>query len=315
MKRFIINILVAVTLSACSGNEISETGVDSLSVSVPDAVQVREGDGSVQARDAGEGGGEETAAPDVVQARDADKSAQGEDSQARDFGALWDEANTAYYTGDFAAAAALYDSIEASGMVSARLYYNKGNALFKMGKVGESILYYNKAGRLAPGDSDIRHKLAIAGTYTRNRIEPLPEIFMRRWMRGVRSIMSGDGWAWFSVGLFALVLGGVLLYLLPLGRRTRRAGFWGGLTALLLFVFAFSFASRAWSEARHPTSGVVVSGSAAVKSSPDNSGKDLFLLYEGDRVEVRDALGDWSEITVANGNRGWIRTRAIAMID
>ncbi len=58
-----------------------------------------------------------------------------------------------------------------------------------------------------------------------------------------------------------------------------------------------------------------MSPSAAVKSSPDNSGKDLFLLYEGDRVEVRDALNGWSEITVANGNRGWIKTTAISMID
>ncbi|MDR2890812.1 MAG: SH3 domain-containing protein [Alistipes sp.] len=229
--------------------------------------------------------------------------------------AMWNEANEAYHTGDFAAAAALYDKIEAGGLVGAKLYYNKAGALFKMGKVGESILYYSKAQRLAPYDGDIDHNLAIVGTYTRNRIEPVPEFFVRRWMRGLSSMMGGDGWALLSVGLFALALAGVLVYLLPLARRVRRVGFWSGVGATVLFAFAFSFASRDYYATKHPASGIVMSVSAAAKSSPDESGKDLFLLYEGDRVEILDALGDWSEIEVANGSRGWIRTGAFRVID
>jgi tetratricopeptide (TPR) repeat protein len=234
---------------------------------------------------------------------------------ARDNDILWEEANTAYYAGDFASAAALYDSIELSRMVSPKLYYNKAGALFKMGKIGESILYYSKAQRLAPGDADIAHNLAVVGSYTRNKIEPLPEFFLKRWMRSVRSVMDGDGWAWLSVGLFACVLAGALFYLLPLSRRIRKTGFWGGIAALVLLIFAFSFARHDRAETLHPSGGIVTSPSAAVKSSPDNSGKDLFVLYEGDRVRVLDAMNGWSEITVANGNRGWIRTSTVSMID
>lgn len=236
-------------------------------------------------------------------------------TSGRENSALWDEANAAYYAGDFASAAAIYDRIEASGMVGAKLYYNKGNALFKMGKIGESILYYNKAQRLAPADRDIAHNLAIANTYTHNRIEPVPEFFLRRWVRGLGSVMSGNAWAGLSVGLFALALAGVLLYLLPLGRRVRRAGFWIGIASIVLFFFVLSFACGAFSEAKNPSAAIVTNVSAAVKSSPADSGKDLFLLYEGDKVEIHDALGDWSEITVANGNRGWIRTAAFSLID
>jgi tetratricopeptide (TPR) repeat protein len=229
--------------------------------------------------------------------------------------ALWEEANTAYYAGDFASSAALYDSIETRGMVSAKLYYNKAGALFKMGKIGESILYYSKAQRLAPSDADIAHNLAIAGTYTRNRIEPVPEFFLINWTDRLGAIMSGNAWAWLSIVFFALTLAGALLYLLPLGRETRKMGVYGGLAALLLLIFAFSFARRDWRETTRPTGGIVTTTSAAVKSSPDSSGKDLFLLYEGDRVRVLDAMNGWSEITVANGNRGWIRTSAVSMID
>jgi hypothetical protein len=236
-------------------------------------------------------------------------------SASGDSDATWEEANAAYYEGDFASAAALYDAIEQSGMVSAKLYYNKAGALFKMGKIGESILYYHKAHRLAPADSDIAHNLAIAASHTRNRIEPVPEFFLRQWMRGLGSTMSGNGWAWLSVALFAVVLAGALLYLLPIGRRVRKIGFYGDLGALLLFVFAFSFARGDYREAMQPTGGVVTNPSAAVKSSPDNSGADLFVLYEGDYVRVLDAMNDWSEVVVADGNRGWIRSAAVSVVD
>jgi tetratricopeptide (TPR) repeat protein len=228
---------------------------------------------------------------------------------------LWEQANTAYYEGDFVSAAALYDSIEMSGMVSAKLYYNKAGALFKMGKVGESILYYNKAQRLAPSDGDVAHNLAIAGTYTRNRIEPVPEFFLTTWITRFGAIMSGNAWAWLSIVMFAAALAGALLYLLPLRRKIRKIGFYGGLAAVTLLIFAFSFARRDWRETMHPSGAIVTNTSAAVKSSPDSSGKDLFLLYEGDRVHILDAMNGWSEITVANGNRGWIRTDAMSMID
>jgi tetratricopeptide (TPR) repeat protein len=292
MKRFIVNILLIVILSVGLG---VGRGVAGAAVAATGGV-VGAGASAVVADDV----------TDVMPAPAA---------LTRDNDALWEEANAAYYANDFASASALYDSIERSGMVSAKLYYNKAGALFKMGKLGESILYYNKAQRLAPADADIAHNLAVANSYTRNRIEPVPEFFLKRWMGSVEAIMGGDGWAWLSVALFACVLAGALLYFLPLGHRTRKTGFYGSLAALLLLIFAFSFARRDRNETLHPSGGIVTSASAAVKSSPDNSGKDLFLLYEGDRVRVLDAMNGWNEITVVNSNRGWIRSSALTMID
>lgn len=322
MKRLIVSILSLVTLSV-GLSTAAQAGAQAMATT---GASTATETGSTSATQNGSATAETDAAEEPMAVSDAAETEFGSGSETpndipqhgaskQDNSALWDQANTAYYSGDFAAAAALYDSIERSGMISSRLYYNKAGALFKMGKTGESILYFSKAQRLAPGDSDIAHNLAIAKTYTRNRIEPLPEFFLKKWMRGFGGIMGGDAWAGVSIGLFALVLAGALIYLLPLGRGLRRAGFWGCLAALLLLVFSFSFAQKAWNESQNPTQGIVVSGSAAVKSSPDSSGKDLFLLYEGDAVEVRDALNGWSEIVVANGNRGWVRTSAVAMID
>lgn len=236
-------------------------------------------------------------------------------ASAQDYGALWDKANTAYYNNDYAGAIELYDSIDHSGMASAKLYYNLGNAYFKAGKTGKSILYYEKALRLEPGDADITHNLEIANTYTRNRIEPIPEFFVKRWLHSFRSIMGGNAWAGLSIVFFALTLGGQLTYLLPLNRGIRKTGFYGGLASVVLFLFAVSFASADYRESTRSTKAIVTSASASVKSSPDNAGKDLFLIYEGTKVGVRDALNGWKEIVLADGNRGWIKASSIEMID
>lgn len=234
---------------------------------------------------------------------------------AANFDELWNNANAAYYENDFNKAIALYDSIEQGGMVSAKLYYNMGNAYFKAGRIGKSILYYNKAERLAPGDKDIEHNLAIANTHIRNRIEPLPEFFLRKWMNGFSSIMGGNAWAVLSIVFFALTLTGALIYLLPLRRRMRKTGFYGGLASLVIFLFAFSFAAADRRESRKSTQAIVTSTSVSVKSSPDYAGKDLFLLYEGAKVKVLDALNGWREIELADGNQGWIKAATIEMID
>jgi SH3-like domain-containing protein len=94
----------------------------------------------------------------------------------------------------------------------------------------------------------------------------------------------------------------------------RKGGFYGGLAALVLLVFALSFAVVSHRESIKSTQGIVTTPSASVKSSPDSAGKDLFLIYEGARVTVRDELNGWCEITIADGNRGWIKASTIEMI-
>ena len=45
---------------------------------------------------------------------------------------------------------------------------------------------------------------------------------------------------------------------------------------------------------------------AAVKSSPENSSVDKFLLHEGTKVTIEESVGDWYKIALADGNKGWI---------
>lgn len=59
---------------------------------------------------------------------------------------------------------------------------------------------------------------------------------------------------------------------------------------------------------------IVFAPTITIKSSPAESGTDLFVLHEGTKVKLLDKVGDWSEILLADGNRGWIPTNQIEII-
>ncbi|GHV00471.1 hypothetical protein FACS1894159_06270 [Bacteroidia bacterium] len=227
---------------------------------------------------------------------------------------LWDRANTAYVNGDYRAAIERYDSILGSGQASVKLYYNLGNACFKSGEIGRSILNYNRALRLAPSNSDIRYNLTIAQSYTKDNIEKMPEFFVLRWLRAVRTLLGSNAWAWMSLGLLALALASALLYLLSGRMSLRKTGFYGAIVLGTLFIFSAANASIERGEMFDSSHAIVLNNAVPVKSSPDEQSKDIFVLHEGTSVEIVSRLGAWCEISIANGNKGWIPASAIEVI-
>ena len=65
----------------------------------------------------------------------------------------------------------------------------------------------------------------------------------------------------------------------------------------------------------NPTEAIVMASAAPVKSSPDEGSKDIFVLHEGTKVRVEGSLGEWREIRIADGNKGWVEVASIEMID
>ncbi|MBO7300081.1 MAG: competence protein [Tidjanibacter sp.] len=227
---------------------------------------------------------------------------------------LWERGGRLYSAGDYNGAVAAYDSIVNAGWESAPLYYNLGCAHFKAGKGGKAILNYYRAQRLAPSDDDVAYNLAYAQSFVKDKIEAVPEFAVSRWMGNIKHLMGVDGWAVVSLVMLGIVLIAGGFYLLAQRRKIRKAGFVVGVVAALMFIFSLGFGGSAKSALVSDSEAVVLSTAAVVKASPERTGKDLFILHEGTKVEVLDAFGEWSEIRIADGNEGWIRTTSIEII-
>ena len=146
--------------------------------------------------------------------------------------------------------------------------------------------------------------MSVAEARTKDNIEQIPEFFFTEWMRGVRRLMSCTAWSVFSLAALVCALALFLAYLLAQRLPLRKAGFYGTLVAAAVFMLTSWFAMGERREMLDDTQAVVMSLSTAVKSSPDKSATDLFVLHEGTLVEITDRLDNWCEITIADGKRG-----------
>ena len=226
----------------------------------------------------------------------------------------WDLGNKAYKDGDSKGAVEEYSAILEGGEYSADLYFNLANAYFKQEMIGKAILYYNKALRIAPSDDDIRHNLSMAEAQTKDRIIAIPEFFLSRWMRTMRSAMSCTAWSVLSLLSFALTLMFGIIFLLASGIKARKMGFFCAMCMGLLFVASTLFAISSRSMMLNHDEAVVMSSAISVKSSPDRSATDLFVLHEGTKVDILSQMDDWCEISIADGKKGWCEAKHVEEI-
>ncbi len=227
---------------------------------------------------------------------------------------LWEKANAFYTTEEYEKAISAYEQILDEGKESAKLYFNLGNAYYKAGDINHAILNYERARLLAPQDEDIEFNLQLARQFVVTEIEELPKPFFVRWRERIINLYPADSWSVISIGSFSLFL--VLLGLFLFSRRValKRISFWFGILAIVISAFSFSFAARQKKKMLTHDHAIVFCPRVTVKSAPRETGTDLFLLYEGVKVEISDSLNTWKEIRLADGNIGWLPDSCIVKI-
>ena len=228
--------------------------------------------------------------------------------------ALWEKANNLYQSEEYQQAVSVYEQILASGEESAKLYFNLGNAYYKTGDVNNAILNYERAKVLAPQDEDIAFNLKIANQFVVTKIDELPQPFFLRWRTSIVNKYPADTWATISVTAFIVFLLLLGLFLFSRSAAIKRAGFWLGIVIVIISGFSFSFAAQQKKKINTRDHAIVFCPRVTVKSSPSETGTDLFLIYEGLKIQVTDSLSNWTEIRLADGNQGWLPDSCIVKI-
>ena len=219
---------------------------------------------------------------------------------------LWNAGVNAYTEGRWDEARVAWTGIADSGLESADLYCNIGDACFKGGDIAHAILWYERAVKADPSFGDARYNLEFARSQVQDRIEEVPEFFLATWARKACWLLPSGAWAVLCIVFFALTMAMLLLFLLGRG-GARKAGFFAGIVTLLLSLLCLRFAFWQRTDALKHDTAIVVSAVTEVKSSP-GSGVSLFVLHEGTKVKLLESVGDWENIELADGRQGWVRT-------
>ncbi len=221
------------------------------------------------------------------------------------------QADSAYSAEQYQQALDLYRKVKPSAAV----YYNMGNCYYRLDSLAAAILYYERALLLSPNNDDIQFNLTMARGKTVDKLVPRSEFFFVDWYRSLCHVMSVDSWACLAVAAFVVALVCLLVWMFGAEGRWRSAS--AGLAAVLLIVCLLSnlFARSQRYALENRTGAIVMANTFTVKSTPSASGKDLFVLHEGTRVElIDDTLEGWFEVQLEDGKTGWIQRSAVEVI-
>jgi len=203
------------------------------------------------------------------------------------------------------------------GIYHADLYYNLGNAYFRLGRLGFAIFYYESAHRLNPSDKDIIHNLKHAKSLTKDKIQEsneeenpiLSTIF------ALHHFISLKGELWTIIGLVWLIAG-ILLFKV-ISKSPRNKNICIGIVFVLSIFLGIITLSAGYKVfvLETETKGVVTATNADVTSAPHNKSQTLNILSEGTVFNVLSIGNGWAEIQLGEKIKGFVKTTEVGIID
>jgi tetratricopeptide (TPR) repeat protein len=220
-----------------------------------------------------------------------------------------------YQQGDYHAALDSYLRILDAGFESGELYYNIGNAYFKLGDLGHSIVYYERARRLLPHDDDLLANLELARSLTADEITPLPGFWLFRVVAWWVNLLAEPILIVVVAGAYLVFTGALIVVILKRGTVLAAWGSWVAIAAAaVVVVFGSNLAARELRIGQSPE-GVVIVEEVPVHSAPtDDSSLLVFTIHEGTKVRIDRSAEDWLEIVLADGKVGWVRWDVLEVI-
>ena len=217
-----------------------------------------------------------------------------------------------YSKGKYEEAIKIYENILSSGKEAPELYFNLGNCYYKTKQYANAIVNYERAKRLAPTDDDIQNNLALVNQiFVVDKITELPTFFLTDWIKTLAGKFSVDVWAYISIFCFMLFLFFVSAYFFTNTLWLKKYSF---LFSFLFIVVSGSslFLAKQQKILLYEQNYAIISNPTVnIKSSPDEKGTDLFVLHNGTKIQITGTEGDWCEIKISSGNKGWVKASDI----
>jgi len=227
---------------------------------------------------------------------------------------LFKKANDLYAKSQYKDALSMYQQITRDDYQSAPVYFNMGNASYKMGDIPSALLYYEKAHKLSPGDEDINFNLMYVNLKTTDKIDAAPEFFLSRWWQGFMLSFSAKVLSVWSIVFIFLGSGALTLYFFANSVAFKKGSFYTAIILYFLGVISIFITSRQLSYFDDHKQAIVFSNSVNVKSGPVDKSGTLFVIHEGTKVDITSNNNGWMKVTLANGNEGWIKASDVKEI-
>lgn len=206
------------------------------------------------------------------------------------------KANDEFAKGDFKAAIHDYESMVQAQQWSAPLFYNLGNAYFRSGDFGKSILNYERALALEPQQPEAAANLALARDEA--RALELPRGRFDGALKRVRTTPL----AITAASAFWITIFSVVFALM----RTRRSTVAKTLAIVGCMVAVGSAAIVYELEGSRRNVAIVTGYDVRARLATADNASTVLQLPSGSEVRIVSRRGDWVYVGLPNNLRGWI---------
>lgn len=212
------------------------------------------------------------------------------------------KANQAYNEARYEDAAAGYQELVGTGHWNANLFYNLGNAYYRLGHFGQAILNYERALALESRHPEADANLRLA------RDEARALELRRNPLERYAGSATVKQWSIAAAAAFWLATFATAHWFLS-GRR------FAGRAALILFsgstVCVSAFAIYTLEEgARGAALAVITGKDVAARVATVDTAKSVLVLPAGSEIKILSERGDWIYAALPNDQRGWISASA-----
>ena len=228
--------------------------------------------------------------------------------QASESEELFFSSNQAYSQGRFQEAIDGYEQLLRSGHKYGTLYYNLGNAYFRLDQLGRAILNYERARLLMPGDADLNFNLNHARDKTHDAVSESPNLVSMTffWLNDLSLGNLLRIFAFLNI-LFWTVL---LLRLFFKFELT----YYASIVSLILWIIAGTSFGLKFYQLNTDNRAVILEHKVNILAGPDISDTVLFNLHAGSIVHHERSEDGWSLISLPDKKRGWVRSGAMESV-
>lgn len=220
-------------------------------------------------------------------------------------------ANKLYEQGRYEEATAEYKKILDMGFESGPLYYNLGNAYFKIGALGKTILYYEKAKKLIPQNPELRFNDNYVQSLLEDKFDKSRKNWFVRVIEDISEFYSLGRWLGIVI-VFWIVL--ILFIILRINfPGLKRAAKYIILTLILLLGLGVISVIVNYGVYFSPAA-IVQSKEVIVRYGPGEAEVEAFVLHEGTKAAILKTEDNWCQIQLSDGKTGWLPKDSIEVI-
>jgi tetratricopeptide (TPR) repeat protein len=210
--------------------------------------------------------------------------------------------NQAYAEGRFGAAAAQYESLINSGTWNANLFYDLGNAQYRLGDFGQAILNYERALALEPRHPEAEANLQLARDEAR-------ALELRR--DSIERYASFGTVKQYTIVATISVWCALFLVTHMFFARRRSAGRIALVAMSVIVAAASIFAIVTLENGTRGNALAVITGKQVqARFATADTAKAILFLPPGSEVKILSERGGWVYVALPNDQRGWIPTNS-----